>query len=136
MTTIDDLNDPAILQTYRAQQRGQADSAPALVECLRLYSSLPAPKTEYRFHPIRRFRFDIAYPELRIAVEVDGGQWKPFGGRHSRNSDYEKRREAQRLGWLVVAFTAEELAMNPLRCVQDLEAIVEANREWKPSGKF
>ena len=35
---------------------------------------------EYRFHPARRWRFDVAWPAQRIAVEVDGGQWIPGTG--------------------------------------------------------
>ena len=32
---------------------------------------------EYRFHPTRRWWFDVAFPapEHRLAVEVDGGVW-------------------------------------------------------------
>lgn len=136
MTTIDDLNDPSILQTYRAQRRGQADSAPVLAAYLAQHSSLPVAQAEYRFHPTRRWRFDLAFPDIQppVAVEVDGGQWTAFGGRHSRDSDYEKRRAAQRLGWLVVAFTTQEMARDPLGCVRELEAIIEANTTWKSSS--
>lgn len=35
-----------------------------------------------RFHPSRRWRFDCALPEHRVAVEVEGGVW-----RSSRGSD-------------------------------------------------
>jgi hypothetical protein len=36
---------------------------------------LPEARREYVFHPGRRFRFDLAYLEPKIAIEVDGGTW-------------------------------------------------------------
>jgi hypothetical protein len=30
---------------------------------------------EHRFHPVRKWRFDLAWPELLLAIEVDGGVW-------------------------------------------------------------
>lgn len=63
--------------------------------------SVPTPLTEYRFHPVRRWRFDMAWPELQLAVEVEGGAWT--GGRHTRGSgfeaDLEKYHEAMTAGW-------------------------------------
>jgi hypothetical protein len=65
----------------------------------------PGGVTEYRFHPIRRWRFDLAWiePDRRIALEVNGGLWTR--GRHSRGTgqeaDYEKHATATLLGWRV-----------------------------------
>lgn len=63
---------------------------------------------EYRFHPKRRWRFDFAWPEKRIAVEVEGGTWT--GGRHTRGAgfeaDCEKYMEALLAGWRVLRVTA------------------------------
>lgn len=65
---------------------------------------LPAPEPEHRFHPVRRWRFDYAWPDHHIALEYDGGTWagKPghtYGKGHER--DCEKINEAQLLGWQV-----------------------------------
>lgn len=66
---------------------------------------------EFRFHPVRRWRFDGAFPERKIAVEIDGGAW--VYGRHTRGkgfvSDQEKTNEAQLLGWSVYRFVPDDL---------------------------
>lgn len=69
---------------------------------------LPEPVREHRFHPVRRWRFDFAWPDRKIAVEVDGGTWS--GGRHSRGGGYEK--DAEKLnaaavdGWRILRVTS------------------------------
>ena len=56
---------------------------------------------EHRFHPQRRWRFDFAWLDRMIALEVDGGIW--IQGRHNRPSsmeaNMEKHNEASILGW-------------------------------------
>lgn len=74
---------------------------------------LPAPVLEHSFHPVRRWKFDVAWPKIRIAIEVEGGIWKPGGGAHSRPAnimrDMEKYNAATMLGWRVLRFTPEQV---------------------------
>lgn len=69
------------------------------------------PVREHRFHPSRKWRFDYAFPELKIAIECDGGVW--MGGRHNRPKGYikdmEKFNAAAELGWVVLKFTPQQL---------------------------
>lgn len=71
------------------------------------WSGLPAPVAEHRFAPPRRWRFDLAWPERRLAVEVDGGTW--IGGRHVTGAGYERDAEkhnaAVLAGWRVLRVT-------------------------------
>lgn len=66
--------------------------------------SLPEPQLEHRFHPERRWRFDLAWPDRKIALEVDGGTW--VKGRHTTGvgvyNDSVKFNEAAILGWRVL----------------------------------
>lgn len=68
---------------------------------------LPIPEKEYRFHRTRKWRFDYAYPEEKVAIEVEGGVWT--GGRHIRSTgflkDMEKYNEAGLLGWRIFRIT-------------------------------
>jgi hypothetical protein len=66
------------------------------------------PEREFRFHPTRRWRFDLAWEGLKLAVEINGGVWIP-GGRHNRGRDYEKLNAAAALGWCVLQFTPSEV---------------------------
>lgn len=66
---------------------------------------------EFKFHPTRRWRFDYALPEHKIAIEVEGGVWT--GGRHIRPQgflgDIEKYNTATLMGWRVFRTTPDEL---------------------------
>jgi very-short-patch-repair endonuclease len=70
-------------------------------------SNLPAPDREYRFHPVRKWRFDYAWPKRKIALEVEGGTY--CRGRHVRPQGYERDCEkynaAALLGWTVLRAT-------------------------------
>jgi very-short-patch-repair endonuclease len=75
----------------------------------------PEPKREYRFHKIRKFLFDFAWPIMKIAVEIEGGTYgfknQKTGrfvrsGRHSRgigfHNDCIKYNLAAIDGWIVI----------------------------------
>lgn len=66
---------------------------------------------EYRFHPERRFRFDLAWVGKRVAIEVDGGSW--IGGRHTSGIGFERDAEKQSLaavhGWRVLHCTPRQI---------------------------
>jgi very-short-patch-repair endonuclease len=91
-----------------AARRTRLEDAFALqVKALRL----PVPDREFVFHPTRRWRFDFAWPEFKVAAEIDGGQWS--NGRHVRGygfeGDAEKLNAAQELGWRVFRYTARQV---------------------------
>lgn len=92
----------------RTKIKGRPKSHLAMTIELRLLAVFGRkPEGEYRFHPERRWRFDFAYPDLKIAVEAEGGV---FGhGRHTRGMGYvkdcEKYNQAVLLGWRVFRYT-------------------------------
>ena len=65
---------------------------------------------EFKFHPVRNWRFDYAFPDYQVAVEVDGGVWT--GGRHINPAGYindmEKLNTAASMGWLVLRITTDD----------------------------
>lgn len=89
---------------------------------------LPHPRLEYRFARevvgekpglrdrlqaagLKDWRFDFAWPDKKLAVEVEGGSWT--GGRHTRgkgfSDDCQKYAEAVLLGWKVLRFTSDQI---------------------------
>ena len=72
-------------------------------------NDFPPWEAEYRFHPKRRWRFDMAWPEQRIAVEVHGGIHMARGGHNTAagiTRDCEKGNEALIHGWRCLLYTS------------------------------
>lgn len=71
----------------------------------------PIPEAEVRFHPTRKWRFDWAWADHKLALEIDGGVW--VRGAHGRGTgivrDQEKGREAAALGWRIIRCQPKEL---------------------------
>jgi len=97
-----------------------------------LDAGLPKPKQEYRFHPKRRWRFDLAWPEQKVAVEIEGGGW--VRGRHHRPAGYrqdcEKYNAAVLMGWRVLRYTPDMLSKMP----DDLKQLLGGNGDEENSA--
>lgn len=83
---------------------------------------LPLPAVEYRFHPKRMWRFDFAWPEVWLAVEVEGGIWT--GGRHTTGAGFQadtiKYNIAVEMGWRVFRYTPKQ--------IKDGDAVAQLSR--------
>lgn len=87
-------------------------------------AGIQRPIPEYRFHEIRKWRFDFAWPYQKLAVEIEGGIWggRRGRGRHVRGKGYladmEKYRMAEMMGWHVLRYATQEWAT----CIRDLQS--------------
>ncbi len=75
---------------------------------------IAAPFYEFRFHPERKWRFDICWGvPIKLAIEVQGGIFT--GGAHVRGEsmlrEFEKLNEAAAMGWAVLFVTPKTLCM-------------------------
>lgn len=61
--------------------------------------------------PMRSYRIDFAWPDCRLAVEVDGRRF--HSSEDSFEGDRERRLHLQAAGWRVVEFTWAKLARDP-----------------------
>lgn len=87
--------------------------------------------TEHRFHPTRKFRFDIAIPDMKLAIEYEG-MMQTSKSRHTTiggfTNDCTKYNLAQLLGWKVLRYTAK----NYEHFHADLMAAMESRGEsWE-----
>jgi very-short-patch-repair endonuclease len=82
-------------------------------------------EAEYRFNPDRRWRFDYAIIEHKIAIEIEGGCW--IRGRHSRGvgmvADMEKYNTATILGWKILRYTPQNISLAML----DIERMIHGS---------
>jgi hypothetical protein len=68
---------------------------------------------EYRFHDKRLWRFDLCWPDRKVAVEVQGGIFA--GGRHNRGAalvkEHEKLNHASAMGYKVLFVQPKDLCL-------------------------
>lgn len=79
---------------------------------------------EHRFHPVRRWRFDYACLDEKIAIEVEGGRFAKFS-RHTTGKGYEndceKYNQATILGWRIIRVFPETLmTTNTIEMIKQL----------------
>ena len=88
----------------------------------------PAPTREYKFHPIRKWRFDLAWPDIKLAVELHGAVFA--AGRHTRGmgitGDAEKMNSAIFLGWDVLVYTSLDIQRKPVQVVEEVANFLSA----------
>lgn len=91
-------------------------------------ADLPAPEREYPVTQGRKWRFDFAWPQERLALEIEGGTWNQ--GRHTRGAgfarDCEKYNAATLAGWRVLRVTGEHVRLGQAR-----EWLIEALVPWR-----
>lgn len=72
------------------------------------------PEREYRFAEGRKWAFDFAWPEILLAIEIEGGT-SSGRSRHTKHAGFQqdcaKYNCAARLGWKVFRYTTEMTKM-------------------------
>lgn len=88
---------------------------------------------EYQFAKPRRWRFDFAWLELKVAWEIEGGTWTG-NGRHTSGVGYkkdcQKYNAAAILGWMVIRTTTDMVASG-----EALESLRQALGARSSAGK-
>jgi hypothetical protein len=92
---------------------------------------VPAPVQQYpvRLAGGRSVRLDAAWPEVCVAVELDGAAF--HGSRDARERDLRRDTALAALGWVVLRFSYARLMADPEGCRREIEAVVRgrmANR--------
>ena len=86
---------------------------------------------EYNFdkHLGRKHRFDFAFPQFKVAVEIEGNAWNvKGGGKHMQDRDLEKYNLAAILGWRIIRFSPNMLKSEPDKCIKTVRDCIG----WQP----
>ncbi|MCE5224883.1 MAG: endonuclease domain-containing protein [Porphyromonadaceae bacterium] len=87
--------------------------------------NLPIPMREYMFHPKRKWRLDFAWPEFKLAVEIEGGVFTK--GRHTRPKgfigDIEKYNELTLYGWKLLRFIPSKIDYEMIKYALYIDSI-------------
>lgn len=74
---------------------------------------LPDPVAEFQFLPTRKFRFDFAWPNQKVALECQGGIFARIPGGHNRGAqirlEHQKRNLAAVEGWRILYCETETI---------------------------
>lgn len=92
---------------------------------------LPAPVVQ---HPVsldgRRYRLDLAYPELRLAIEYDGELHRTQLRAHA---DLLREADLTRLGWTILRFDAHTTLHRPDHIADTVRAVIAGTATSRPS---
>jgi hypothetical protein len=72
----------------------------------------------------RWVKLDAAYPEVRVAVELDGAAF--HGSREARERDLRRDSALAALGWVVLRFSYARLMSDPEGCRREIEAVIRS----------
>jgi len=76
------------------------------------HRSMPSSVGQYQVQlPTRRIRLDRAWPEVKLAVELDGA--RHHTSPEDRRKDLARDRELAALGWVVLRFTYADVLRDP-----------------------
>lgn len=95
-----------------SRTRKPADLADRLARQL-IFFGITDFKREYRFHPVRKWRLDLAFPELRIGIECEGVGARGTAGRHQLtqhiHDNTEKHSALAVMGWRLIRVTGKQI---------------------------
>lgn len=95
---------------------------PRMARLMRRYGLPPAVFQ----HPVRigksRYRIDFAYPELMIAIEVDGYEMR--ASPRAMQRDIDRQNALVALGWVVVRATWADVVRRPWKVAADIQHLL------------
>jgi len=88
---------------------------------------LPAPELHHRVHDGDRFvaEVDLAYPDLRIAIELDGSH---HADADVRERDLPRQNDLVLCGWTVLRFSWTRFSSRPEQVMSEIRAAIVAAR--------
>lgn len=109
------------------QAEGESELEKRLLAQLR-QAGVVDPQPQFHFDSRRGWRFDYAWPALRLAVEVEGGVFTE--GRHNRPigfiRDTHKYNAAAIQGWCLLRYTLVEIRSG--KAAEEIALVIQARK--------
>ena len=90
------------------------------------------PQRQFKFDPERKWRFDFAWPYVKVAVEIDGGVFQAQATGHRSIdgivSSMEKSNAAAMQGWCLLRYHANDLDQRPAQVVAMVQSAILIRR--------
>jgi hypothetical protein len=125
--TVRKFNRAALPPAARASAN-ESELELTLYAACRLFAipkGLPIPERQAVVVEGRGWRWDLAFPDSRLGIEVQGGTYLATPGKHSRgcgqSKDFAKLNAAALEGWTVLQF--DSAAIDSMRIVDSVELI-------------
>jgi len=85
---------------------------------------LPEPSCQHEVYTGTRLvgRIDFAYPDHRLAIEVDGYEWHT--SLHAFRHDRDRQNRLVAMGWTVLRFTWDDVRHDPARVARSISAVL------------
>ena len=75
-------------------------------------------------YPVGPYIVDIAFPEHRVAIEIDG--WAFHSDHYAFQSDRARQNKLALGGWQVLRFTWLDITRHPERVLREIRAAISA----------
>ncbi|MGH2793297.1 MAG: DUF559 domain-containing protein [Actinomycetota bacterium] len=81
------------------------------------------PRLDCIVHQLDLDPVEFAYPDLQLAIEVDGYRW--LSGKSTWQRDLHRRNELTRLGWHVIHVSANDIELRPNQTIETIRQALE-----------
>lgn len=134
--TVDDVKQPAQQEVEKAQRKAEYEKWELEFAMQLSANNIHHWEREYRFvlpggQSGAGWKFDFAFPDVKVAIEIEGGIWRPGGGAHSRpqniERDIKKYNAALRMGWAVYRLTPEMVKSGSE--LDNIEGLIQSRRK-------
>jgi len=97
-------------------------------------SGLPQPVSQYRIRRGQKAvaRVDLAYPDIRLAIEADG--YRYHGGPADWRRDLARRNELTGLGWRIIHVTWDDVTRRPATVIRQVRIAIRQATGREPSA--
>ena len=80
-------------------------------------------------YAVDKYRIDFAYPEYKLAVELDGHDYHKT--KEQRSRDAKRDRKLNSIGWEVMRFTGSEIFKNAYECLDEINCRIYSKEDYK-----